>query len=317
MGIGHIFDTFNDYYSKLNQHFNFIGKFYLKFQLLCRVLVVEIFLDDLFDEPELTCETDQIGCELTCINRFAPISHMQLWQFELMTIFFGLFVFIIFNFWNQSIHKKYVKKIERQEFSRGLEKNFEKMGFYKEITPIKNKDGAEGEEEDEKEKPIKSNVTTTGYILMLVLRLIIELGFMVLEASLAKHHSQNAEIQDYLHLKESWMCPTNDDHPGKIRSVNELLPISNRSALFHRLDPNMACIQQQVTVTCWIPFSRMKSLGMQFMYAVLVFQTFLTVSELIFEFLNTCRRRTKISVLRSEYKRSMSSKYSVGENKTI
>lgn len=298
MGMGDIFNEFAEQYKKVNSHFNPIGKCYLKFMLLCRVLVVGVFLDDLFDEPELTCETDQVGCETTCVNRFAPISHLQVWQAELMVVFLSIFVFLAFNIMNQKAFNSYKKKLD---LNPNTEK-YLKAGFY----DVDNPDAQQADLDNVNLINIRSNITTTGYIFMLCFRLAMEILFLVIEASLAKHHSQNSTFDQFFYLKEKWLCPTNDNDPAKIRSTNELLPFSNRSAFFHRLDTNFACVQQQVTVTCWIPYSRMKSLGMQFMYTVLVLQCVMTLMELILEMINVCRRKAKINSMQLKYRKSMS-----------
>ena len=52
-----ILSTINGFLKRLAQFFNPIGRFYMQIQILCRVLVVMVFLDDLFGDNPLTCET--------------------------------------------------------------------------------------------------------------------------------------------------------------------------------------------------------------------------------------------------------------------
>ena len=95
---------------------------------------------------------------------------------------------------------------------------------------------------------------------MLVVRLGCEIVFLYLENQLGKHQSQNVEFWEAFNLKESWICSTNNVDKAAQESLDMLIPKPNRSEIFWTDDLNVACLQQKVTVTCWIPYSRMKTL---------------------------------------------------------
>lgn len=293
--ITHIFD-------QIGKFFNPIGKFYIKIQIICRVLVIIVFLDDLFEVEEdgsgdqLTCETDQIGCNTVCVNRFMPISMYQIWCFELFMVLMCISVFSGVNLYNKYCHRQMLK-FYRQNYSKTpmvTQKKFEK---YKYAT-IKDADGQE---------ILVSAFTTSGYLLMLFLRLFCELLGLFLEANLAKHLSQNSEPNEYFQIKEHWICLTNK--PENQLASDHILPPANRSSLYFRDDLNQACSQQDTSVKCWIPLSRMKSLGIRFMYSVLMFQTLLTCCEIIYEVIRLCTGRiTGLGEKNSEYMRSIREK---------
>merc|ERR1712076_203654 len=138
-----------------------------------------------------------------------------------------------------------------------------------------------------------SRITRFGYIVMLVVRLCCELIFLYVENQLGKHQSQNIAFWDAFNLKESWICSTNNVDQAAQHSLDQLIPQQNRSEIFWTDDLNVACLQQKVTVTCWIPFSRMKSFGLLFMYWVLLVNTTLTAMELIFELVKLCSSGSK------------------------
>ena len=105
--IADLYKTVNKYYEQATAYLNPIGKVYLKIVFVFRVLFIVVFLDDVFQrEPKLKCETAQIGCELSCRNRFAPISHMQIWQLEL---FVSMLTTMVFGFF---------KAVQNHEFRR-------------------------------------------------------------------------------------------------------------------------------------------------------------------------------------------------------
>ena len=98
MAANEIFQVLSSIKKQYIQYFNFIGKFYIIVQLLCRVLIPQFVLDDLFGDPLLKCDTKQVACEQNCINRFTPINHQRLWEAELLMGIVSLLIFSIFSF---------------------------------------------------------------------------------------------------------------------------------------------------------------------------------------------------------------------------
>ena len=57
-----ILSTVTALISDLTFYFNPVGKLYLKYQLIFRVLFVGILLSDIFGGEKLVCDTSQVGC---------------------------------------------------------------------------------------------------------------------------------------------------------------------------------------------------------------------------------------------------------------
>lgn len=120
---------------------------------------------------------------------------------------------------------------------------------------------------------------------MLILRFLAEVLCLILEISLAMHQSQKSAITETFQLNEYWHCLSNSEsaHGLELDSLHlKVLPAANRT-IFHTNELNHACTQQLAAVKCWIPYSRMKSLGLVFMFYVLVGQVCLTGLELLCE----------------------------------
>lgn len=282
MGSGEILSHINEFLSSINRYFNPIGKFYIQVQILCRVLVCSVFLDDLFKSSSLECDTKQVGCQQNCINRFAPLNHKKVWELELFTVMLAITVFLGFSLFNDYRYNRIKKQAKRDDWDEHKLRTTMGRSFN---MRVKEKKGKEF---------VKSRITTAGYIVMLVFRLTFECLFLWIENQLGKHQSQNIAFWDAFNLKESWICSTNNVDQAAQHSLDQLIPQSNRSEIFWTDDLNIACLQQKVTVTCWIPFSRMKSLWLWFMYIVLCISTCLTSFELSFEILRQfCRPKKK------------------------
>ena len=115
MGSGDILTHINEFLGQINKYFNPIGKFYIQVQVLCRVLVCSVFLDDLFKSSSLQCDSKQVGCEQNCINRFAPLNHKKIWELELFMVMLAIVIFLAFNLWNEHVINREKKKNDRRQ----------------------------------------------------------------------------------------------------------------------------------------------------------------------------------------------------------
>jgi len=282
MGSGDILSQIQTFLASINNYFNPVGKFYIQVQVLCRVLVCSVFLDDLFKTSSLECDSKQVGCQQNCINRFAPLNHKKIWELELFMVMLSIVVFLAFSIYND--HK--VAGIEKKKNSAVYRDNPDNFQKYKEAKRAR----YSMEEHTKKGKTFTTSIyTKTGYMVMLLCRLVFELIFLFVENQLGQHQSQNVEFWNRFWLKEQWLCALNDDDKAASNSLMEMIPPVNRSEIFWTDDKNLACIQQKVVATCWIPFSRMKSFGLLFMYWVLIVTTCLTAIELLYELVTICK----------------------------
>ena len=196
-----------------------------------------------------------------------------------------MIVFVAFNFYNKYLFDKAEKlkqdgiKYNRQKSTVSSQRILDN-GYFR----TKEKTGMKGK----KVKVVSSKYMILGYTTMLFFRLMFEIFCLYLEFQLAKHHSQNEDPSLWLKLKEKWLCNTNDHTQELGNSLNEVLPVNNRSKVFHRDDVVQACRIQVPTVTCWISFSRMKSLGIQLMVGVMSVQIIMTFLELMVEVCKMC-----------------------------
>ena len=121
----------NEIIKDITYYFNTVGQLYLKYQLIFRVLFVNILLNDIFGGEKLICDTKQVGCEEMCVNRFAPITFKKLWELELWMVLIITGVFIIFVFANQEVvkleknHKRFASfmSVRKYEVDNGGEKH--------------------------------------------------------------------------------------------------------------------------------------------------------------------------------------------------
>merc|ERR1712178_102453 len=193
-----IFKKITTFHKRIQGFFNPVGNLFLKY-LPIKILLVTTFLDDIFPtKPGLSCETAQIGCQTTCINRYAPISHMQLWNFELFFILFSTILFLIFNYLNDAAYRKYKKFDELYLIeTNGIPQ--QKIKFWEKTRKVGRKD----------QTVVESKYTIVGYIIMLVFRLACQLICLYLDIELSTHISQKAGgIPEVFNIPERLICST-------------------------------------------------------------------------------------------------------------
>lgn len=179
MGMEQIFSQIKKFAKITNDYFNPIGKFYLKYTLLTRVVFFTQLLKDIVT-TDIICDTKQFACEDMCRNRFSPIRMEKIYTLELFWSLSatGLFVFVaIANSRLMRQGKVTAKRVTTfQRYTKKLT-NREENFFREEKSKHTGK------------TIVKSKLTSAGYIMMLVIRLSGELVFITAERELAKHQS--------------------------------------------------------------------------------------------------------------------------------
>lgn len=84
---------------KANQHSTLIGKFWITFLIVCRMIVIGSLGDRVYadEQSEFRCNTAQPGCNNVCFNNFSPISHLRFWGFQMMVVTFPSVIFLIYS----------------------------------------------------------------------------------------------------------------------------------------------------------------------------------------------------------------------------
>nr|XP_018670894.2 uncharacterized protein LOC100184800 [Ciona intestinalis] len=92
---------------KANQHSTLVGKFWITFLIVCRMVIVASVGDRVYndEQSEFKCNTQQPGCTNVCFNSFSPISHLRFWSFQILFVATPSVMFVVY-----SAHKTKLKK---------------------------------------------------------------------------------------------------------------------------------------------------------------------------------------------------------------
>ncbi|XP_039249255.2 gap junction delta-2 protein-like [Styela clava] len=95
---------------KVNQHSTLIGKFWITFLIVFRIVVVSSIGDRVYsdEQSEFKCNTMQVGCPNICFNKFSPISHIRFWSFQIIMVTTPSIVFMVYS--AHKIKKKTAKE---------------------------------------------------------------------------------------------------------------------------------------------------------------------------------------------------------------
>ncbi|XP_072321286.1 gap junction protein delta 6 [Eucyclogobius newberryi] len=88
----------------VHHHSTMIGRLWLTVMVIFRLLIVAVATEDVYtDEQEMfVCNTLQPGCSTVCYDTFAPISQPRFWVFHIISVSTPSLCFIIYTWHNLS-----------------------------------------------------------------------------------------------------------------------------------------------------------------------------------------------------------------------
>lgn len=143
---------------KANQHSTLIGKFWITFLIVCRLIIIGSLGDRVYadEQSEFKCNSAQMGCNNVCFDNFSPISHVRFWGFQILAVTFPSIIFLIYTG-----HK--TKEAVEQEKSKMLETKKKTLAEKKASKTEKiEKDKENGDKAPEDKRSNKESLSTTN-----------------------------------------------------------------------------------------------------------------------------------------------------------
>ncbi|KAL4617744.1 gap junction gamma-1 protein-like [Arapaima gigas] len=187
---------------EIHNHSTFVGKLWLTVLIVFRIVLTAVGGESIYydEQSKFVCNTGQPGCENVCYDSFAPLSHVRFWVFQIILVATPSLMYL-----GYAVHK-----IARLEESRGEDaaaagRRRSRRLF---IGARRQNRGLEEAEEDQEEDPMIYEVPETEspaeplpqekakgrhdgrkrikedglmriYVLQLLIRTVLEVGFLL------------------------------------------------------------------------------------------------------------------------------------------
>lgn len=119
---------------KVYQHSTLIGKFWITFLIVFRIVVVSSVSDRVYsdEQSEFRCNTGQVGCGNICFNQFSPMSHIRFWSFQIIMVSTPTILFMVYSAHQvKSTEKKDSKNTKQmREKQRMEERQMRRQSMY-------------------------------------------------------------------------------------------------------------------------------------------------------------------------------------------
>ena len=109
---------------KVYQHSTLVGKFWITFLIIFRIVVVSSISDRVYsdEQSEFKCNVGpQPGCENVCFNKFSPISHLRYWSFQILAVAMPSVIFVIYS-GHKGKEREKLAKLEAKDNANEMKK---------------------------------------------------------------------------------------------------------------------------------------------------------------------------------------------------
>ncbi|XP_020376929.2 gap junction alpha-10 protein-like [Rhincodon typus] len=161
---------------EVHVHSTILGKIWLTILFIFRMLVLGVAAEDVWDDEqaEFICNTEQPGCRNVCYDKAFPISLIRYWVLQIIFVSSPSLVYM-----GHALYRLRALEKERQRKKAHLRAELEEMEPELEEHRRLEKELRKLEEQRKVNKaPLQGSLLRT-YVLQILTRLVMEIGFMV------------------------------------------------------------------------------------------------------------------------------------------
>jgi len=83
---------------RLNRISTVFGKYWISTLIILRLLLLSAFGRGIWSEEskDFSCNTKQPGCTNVCFNAFTPVSHVRLWELQVLAVSLPIIAFMVY-----------------------------------------------------------------------------------------------------------------------------------------------------------------------------------------------------------------------------
>ncbi|XP_077176945.1 gap junction gamma-1 protein-like [Paroedura picta] len=171
---------------EINQHSTFVGKVWLTVLIVFRIVLTAVGGESIYydEQSKFVCNTQQPGCENVCYDAFAPLSHVRFWIFQIILIatpsvmYLGFALHRLSHQPPQRSRAPVVRRGAVRDYEEKEDNDEEDPMIFEEVEPEKEAKAAGGQRHDGRRR-IKDDGLMTAYVLQLLCRSALEVGFLL------------------------------------------------------------------------------------------------------------------------------------------
>ncbi|XP_018418540.1 PREDICTED: gap junction gamma-1 protein-like [Nanorana parkeri] len=181
---------------EINNHSTFVGKVWLTILIIFRIVLTAVGGESIYydEQSKFVCNTHQPGCENVCYDAFAPLSHVRFWVFQIILITTPSIMYLGFAMHRIARQPEdYRRQLERAKSQkkrapvvhRGAKRDYEEAEDDNEEDPMISEELVTEKDVEDKDKKkhdgrkrIKQDGLMKVYVLQLLFRSVLEVGFL-------------------------------------------------------------------------------------------------------------------------------------------
>ncbi|KAM3913317.1 gap junction gamma-1 protein-like [Leptodactylus fuscus] len=159
---------------EIDQHSTFVGKIWMTFFIIFRLVLTAVGGETVYSDENsnFRCNSAQPGCENVCYDTFAPLSQVRFWAFQIIVVSTPSIIYLGF-----AMHRIARRSEDQRLLEERKGRKHRKQGDEGE------EDGNEGQEDGSEKRHdgrsrIKQDGLMTAYVAQLLVRLVLEVGFL-------------------------------------------------------------------------------------------------------------------------------------------
>lgn len=170
---------------EINQHSTFVGKVWLTVLIVFRIVLTAVGGESIYydEQSKFVCNTQQPGCENVCYDKFAPLSHVRFWIFQIIMIATPSVMYLGFAL--HRLSRQPPRRSRAPVVQRGASRDYEEAEdngeedpmIFEEVEQEKEVKEPESQKHDGRRR-IKQDGLMTAYVLQLLCRVVFEVAFL-------------------------------------------------------------------------------------------------------------------------------------------
>jgi len=187
---------------RLNRISTVFGKYWISTLVILRLLVLSVFGRGIWSEEskDFSCNTKQPGCTNICFNAFTPVSHIRLWELQVLAVSLPIVVFLVYVGYLDDKQKK-----KKEDKKKGGSKNEDGSIFGRQPTKADRRwvRLRSYVVDEQKQSKVDTRKIWKLYVLQCAFRILVDVAFVFIQLNTYVYKWEVPIV----YLCSLWPCP--------------------------------------------------------------------------------------------------------------